>query len=340
MKWQERSSSAISLIGLEELQNGRNLLAFSAGSDSTALFFLLQEQGIPFDIAIVNYKLRPSSDAEVAYAKELAQKFGKNIYVKTAPLQGSNIEARARQIRYNFFSDIIKEQGYTSLVTAHHLDDLLEWFLMQLTKGAGVAELVGMEPVQKRDGYTLVRPLLLTPKDEIKNYLTQKKIKYFKDESNEDLSYTRNLFRHRFVKELTKKFAPGIAKSFGYLLEDKKLLEPKICSIEQLHIAKAGQNDYEIKRELDRLFKKLDYLLTSQQKEEILRQKEGVIGGKVAFGIRENLLWAAPARVMSIPKNVRESYRKAGIPAPIRPYIYEASIPIEAIEECIQKVRK
>ena len=65
-------------------KSSNNLLAFSAGVDSTALFFWLVEKNIPFDIAIVNYHTRPTSDEEVAYAKELAEKFNKKITLKNA----------------------------------------------------------------------------------------------------------------------------------------------------------------------------------------------------------------------------------------------------------------
>ena len=64
-------------LDFSEIKNQKNLLAFSAGIDSSALFFLLIEKDIPFDIAIVNYNLRAQSNDEVSYAKELAKKYNK-----------------------------------------------------------------------------------------------------------------------------------------------------------------------------------------------------------------------------------------------------------------------
>jgi tRNA(Ile)-lysidine synthase len=72
---------------LEKLQNQNNLLAFSGGVDSTALFFYLLERNIPFDIAIVNYHTREESNKEVKYAKELAEKYNKKIFVKDCLLE-------------------------------------------------------------------------------------------------------------------------------------------------------------------------------------------------------------------------------------------------------------
>ena len=88
--------------------NQKNLLAFSAGVDSTALFFLLLEQNISFDIAIVNYNVRIQAMQEVAYARELALKYNKQIFIRDIKLENSsNFEKTARDIRYKFFEEII-----------------------------------------------------------------------------------------------------------------------------------------------------------------------------------------------------------------------------------------
>ena len=86
------------------VKNQKNLLAFSAGVDSTALFFLLLEQNIPFNIAIVNYNIRNQSKEEVFYAKELAKKYNKEIFIFDTKIENnSNFEKQARDIRYSFF---------------------------------------------------------------------------------------------------------------------------------------------------------------------------------------------------------------------------------------------
>jgi len=166
----------------------KSLLAFSAGIDSTALFFILLENDVNFDIAIVDYNLREQSKEEVAYAKELAKKYGKKIFLKSVSLPRSNFEAKARRIRYEFFEKIIKKEGYDNLLTAHQLDDKLEWFFMQLSKGAGTVELLGLEKREKREFYTLIRPLLNYTKEELLNYLHKHNIKYFVDSSNKDIN--------------------------------------------------------------------------------------------------------------------------------------------------------
>jgi tRNA(Ile)-lysidine synthase len=110
----------------------KNLLAFSAGVDSSALFFLLVEQNIPFDIAIVNYNQRESSNNEVIYATQLAHKYGKKCFISLYPKDKKFSEKTARDYRHNFFEEIIEKENYEALLTAHQLNDKLEWFLIPL----------------------------------------------------------------------------------------------------------------------------------------------------------------------------------------------------------------
>ena len=93
----------------ERLGLGTNLLAFSHGIDSTALFYILDEAGIKFDLAMVDYNVREQSKNEIKSAKELADKFGKKIYTKSVFLDKSNFEKNAREVRYEFFGEICQK---------------------------------------------------------------------------------------------------------------------------------------------------------------------------------------------------------------------------------------
>jgi tRNA(Ile)-lysidine synthase len=255
----------------------KNLLAFSGGVDSTALFFMLKEQNIEFDMAIVDYGLRKQSKDEVAYAKELADKYGKKIYIKEVKLVDSNFESTAREARYAFFEEIIKSHGYTRLITAHQLNDQLEWFLMQLSRGAGLKELIGLQELSKRDGYEIYRPILEYSKDELLEYLNQRNIKYFIDESNEDTKYKRNYFRKNFANDLIKEFGNGIKNSFRYLKSDLKVIydEDKIDEfrLDELAIFRYSGDENLALRIIDSELKKRKIILSSSQKKEILKQK-------------------------------------------------------------------
>ncbi|EKF0534756.1 tRNA lysidine(34) synthetase TilS, partial [Campylobacter coli] len=194
---------------LSFLKKGQNLLAFSYGSDSSALFHFLVQKKINFDLVMINYKTRKNSDLEEQKAKELALEFHKKIFIKIAPVIKGNFEKEARDFRYDFFEKICLEQNYSNLILAHHLNDQLEWFLMQLSRGAGLAEILGMQECEKRSNYTLLRPLLFMSKDEILSYLKENDIFYFQDESNENEKYFRNYIRKNFSNAFVSKFHQG-----------------------------------------------------------------------------------------------------------------------------------
>ncbi len=326
---------------LDKLKNRKNLLAFSAGTDSTALFFLLNEKKIDFDIAIVDYGLREQSKLEVEYAKELAKRFNKKIFIKTSKISPPSIEKKARDIRYSFFEEIIKNNHYDNLITAHQLNDRLEWFLMQFTKGAGLVELLGMDLITKKEGYFIVRPLLFTSKKEILDYLETNGLRYFFDSSNKDLKYKRNFFRHQFSDKLIDLFEKGVKKSFEYLNEDRKLLlkNQKILHIKKLFIIKNQLNDIKNLRAIDKVFKKLGYILSSNQKKEILKQKRGVVASKIAFDIEKEFIYISPFIKIAMDKDFKEACRVLRIPPHIRGYIYKENINLDEIKECKESLK-
>jgi len=116
-------------INTKNLQNKKNLLAFSAGIDSSALFFLLLEKNIKFDIAIVDYNIREQSKIEVKHAKVLAKKHKLFCHHIQAPTFKTNFEKKARDFRYEFFDSLVSIEGYDNILTAHQLNDQLEWLL-------------------------------------------------------------------------------------------------------------------------------------------------------------------------------------------------------------------
>jgi len=322
------------------LKDKKNLLAFSGGSDSTALFFMLLEETIDFDIAIVNYKLRKEADLEVCYAKELAKKYNKKIFIKETSLTPPSIEKKARDIRYQFFEEIIKKENYHTLITAHQLNDQTEWFLMQFSKGAGLVELIGMDLINKKENFNIVRPLLYTSKKDILNYLKEKNIKFFFDISNLDISYKRNYFRKEFVNKLIDEFEKGIRNSFKYLHQDKELIleDLKFIKIKDLFISKNQNSDIKNIRVIDKIVKNLGILLSSKQKEEILKQKEGVLSSKVAIAIKKDCIFIAPFIKTVMDKNFKERCRILKIPPNIRGYIYKENIELDSIQNYIQQL--
>lgn len=313
-------------LNFSAIKESKNLLAFSAGVDSTALFFLLLEQNIPFDIAIVNYNVRVQSKEELAYAKELATKYNKQIFIKEVTLENlSNFEKNARDIRYSFFEEIINSNSYEILITAHQLNDKLEWFLMQFTKGAGLFELIGFNEFEEKESYKVYKPLLEISKNELENYLKINNIKYFIDTSNFDEKYKRNYFRKNFANQLVDDFKSGIKSSFNYLQKDIESLNVEhkpIKIFDELSIFKNMNNDNLNIRIIDNEIKKRGILLSSSQREEILKQKEITISHKINISINEGYIWIAPNYSETMDKKFKEKCRINKIPKNIRSYIY------------------
>jgi len=315
-------------IDTKNIINKKNLLAFSAGVDSSALFFLLIENNIKFDIAIVDYGVRKQSKEELKHAKSLAKTHKLFCHNIKAPHFKTHFETQARDFRYEFFDSLVTIEGYDNILTAHHLGDQLEWFLMRLTKGSGISELLGLEAISKRENYTLVRPLLSYSKDELLHYLHSNDYPYFIDESNTDEKYERNLFRKKFSDPLLLAYKDGIKRSFNYLHYDKKNLEKEfelLHSQKELRIIKLHTSTAKVKA-ADLTLKTLGYLLSASQREEIQKENSLVIGGLWSIELQESILYISPYLTTDMPKDFKERCRIAKIPSKLRAYYFKESI--------------
>ena len=313
---------------IDILKSGRNLLAFSAGVDSTALFFLLLEAGIDFDIALVNYQTRAQSKEEEAYAYALAKRYQKRYFTMKAPPIERDFEAKARQIRYRFFEEIITKEGYDTLLTAHQLNDKMEWFLMRLAKGAGISELAGMQSIQEEKNYLLIRPLLHIAKEQLLSYLREHNHRFFVDESNSNPIYERNHFRHHFSDTLVESYAEGIARSFGYLEAEAKLLQNLYTIVEKKnHYYKVKLQEVRLaSKAADAILKKEGYLLSGKERRRIEEEQSVVVGRRWAVERKGDTLHIAPyVQNVVMPKHFKEACRKAKIPPKVRGYLYTVS---------------
>ncbi len=306
------------------LKKGKNLLAFSGGSDSSALFYLLLEQGIHFDIAHVNYHTRPQSNTEAKAAQTLAAKHQINCYLHEVHLNSTNFEHHARSARYSFFESCIAQHGYTHLLTAHHLGDRLEWFLMQLSKGAGLHELLGMQPQEAREGYILIRPLLHVSKKNLVAYLQHRNISWFEDDTNHDSRYRRNHFRHHYANPLLEAFEAGIARSFEYLDEERSQDALHVSIFGALHLIPTKRRRIDTLRHIDRTLKSMGYLMRGGDRQMLKTHDSHVIGRRFAVVITQQYCFIAPYRQANMSKAFKEQCRVLKIPKQIRGYLYEA----------------
>ena len=200
---------------------------------------------------------------------------------------------------------------------------------MQLSKGAGLIELLGMSKIEDKEFYKIYRPLLNFSKDELISYLENKNIKYFVDESNIDEKYKRNYFRNSFSNSFLKEFKEGVKSSFNFLHSDLNSLNIDfypIKKIEELEIFK-NQNDNNLNlRVIDKSLKKRGILISSLQREEIIKQKELTIAHKINIAITETSIFIAPKIKINMPKDFKEKCRVKKLPKNIREYIFIKNI--------------
>lgn len=188
------------------------LCAVSGGADSMCLLhWLSQQEGLTLHAAHFNHRLRPGeSDRDAAFvrdwcgAKAIPFHLGSGDVAGRAKELGQGVEETAREMRYAFLDETAQEVGAHRIAVAHNADDNIETVLMHLLRGTGLQGLGGMAP---RRG-ELVRPLLTTPRCEVKAYLERFELPHVEDSSNQNDDFLRNKVRHQLVP-LLEELAPG-----------------------------------------------------------------------------------------------------------------------------------
>ncbi len=192
------------------------LLACSGGLDSVVLFHLLVKENISFAVAHANFQLREKeSDEDEEFVRSLCntytipvhlKRFNTHIFVEKS---GESIQMVARKLRYEWFSEILKSEGYAAVVTAHHADDNVETVLLNMTRGCGVSGLAGMDVF---DG-TIFRPLLNISRKQLFDYATTHQINWREDYSNQKSIYKRNAIRLNIIPEF-EQLNPAFKETF------------------------------------------------------------------------------------------------------------------------------
>ncbi|MFA6189152.1 MAG: tRNA lysidine(34) synthetase TilS [Sulfuricurvum sp.] len=313
----------LNLLHLDLLKKGKVLLAFSGGVDSTALFHLLLSHNITFDIAHVNYHTRPSSDQEAQSAEGLAHAHQLQCYTHSCHLEGKNFEHRARDERYTFLKYLVGKYDYTCVLTAHQLNDRLEWLMMQFCRGSGLPELLGIRSHDTRDGMTLIRPLLEHDRESIEAYLAQHNLVHYIDESNADERYTRNLFRRRFSTPLMQEYREAIKRSFRYLEEDNATLIENVAieHIDELFYFRTPRNSHSLIVAIDGVLKSLGHVMRGNEKELLKQEKSLVVGRAYAVTVEEDYTFISPYVEITMQKEFKEKCRIQKIDPKMRGYL-------------------
>lgn len=228
---------------IHQPENHTYLLAVSGGADSMVLVSLFQDlrdeiqnSGFSFQVAHINYKLRgEDSDKDQKVVQDFCEK--NHIRFHLYEVSGkdkkpeNSIQLWAREIRYSFFKEIQEKEKLKLLVTAHHLNDQLETFIINLSKAAGIN---GLSGIPANDNHIL-RPLLQFSKQEIYQFAEENNIEFREDLSNKKSDYLRNKIRNEIVPKLQETndhFLENFKKSSHYLNQTKDFVQKQVQEIE------------------------------------------------------------------------------------------------------------
>lgn len=200
------------------------LLAVSGGADSVAMLDLFSKSPYKFGIAHCNFHLRGAdSDGDEKFVKQLSEFYHAPVYsidfdtITFAEQNGISIEMAARQLRYEWFEKIRQQHHYKYIATAHHQDDVIETFFINLTRGTGIRGLSGI----KEKSETVIRPMLFCNRNSILDYIKDNKLEYREDITNSDIKIIRNRFRHQILP-LLKEINPAAEENILHTIENLK----------------------------------------------------------------------------------------------------------------------
>jgi tRNA(Ile)-lysidine synthase len=205
--------------------DARYLIGVSGGRDSVALLHWLISLGYEqLIVCHLNHRLRGrSSDVDARFVGKLAAKYQTKVAIDSEDVRAMakrkkmSIETAAREARYSFFAETARSRNCHTIFVAHHADDLVETFLINLFRGAGSAGLSAMREISTRRiddvDLTIVRPFLCLWRKEIDHYVRDHRLRFREDATNEDLTLVRNRIRHRIIPYLEKMHGRNIRQN-------------------------------------------------------------------------------------------------------------------------------
>ena len=206
----------------------RILLAVSGGIDSVVMAHLFREAGFTCSIAHCNFQLRgEESEMDEAFVRSLALRLEFPVYVRRFRVEeetgtkGISVQMAARDLRYGWFEELRSGHDFTRIATAHNLNDAVETFFLNLSRGSGIRGLKGILP---RRG-PVIRPLLFAPRDQIEAYRQEHRLSYREDASNLETRYQRNKIRHDILPVMMQ-INPGFIRTMeGNMTRIREMFE-------------------------------------------------------------------------------------------------------------------
>lgn len=224
-------------FNLPFLKQARFIVAISGGIDSVVLTHLCKQLELDFALAHCNFNLRgEASNADEDFVLDLADALDLEVFVEGfdcalyAKINKLSIQVAARELRYSWFDELCRQLDFDFVATAHHADDDLETFLINLSRGTGLEGLTGI-PQQNN---FVIRPLLPFSREQIEQYATANKLSWREDSSNASTKYLRNQLRHEVIpklKEATPHFLDNFLKTQAHLTEAKTIVADRVDEV-------------------------------------------------------------------------------------------------------------
>ncbi len=210
------------------------LLTVSGGVDSMVMMSLFAASGYRFGVAHCNFQLRgQESDEDEALVAEQARRYGVELFNRRFDTQGEmertgeSMEMAARRLRYTWFRSLCDEHGYNVIAIAHHINDSIETFFINMLRGTGLRGLTGISVQAGR----IVRPLMFATRKDILDYATAHRIPYREDSSNRSTKYLRNKVRLGIVpmlREINPQFTTVMRRNISRLTDAQTFIDRSV----------------------------------------------------------------------------------------------------------------
>lgn len=230
------------------LKNSRLVIAISGGLDSVVLAHLCHKLNFNFALAHCNFNLRgKESDADEAFVLELGEQLDAEVFIQNFDTEAyaeenkCSIQMAARELRYDWFSELAQQLNFDYILTAHHADDNLETFLINFTRGTGLNGLTGIPELNDN----IARPLLPFSREVIEAYAKAENIKWREDLSNASRKYLRNKLRHDVVpilKEINPQLLDSFQSTLAYLNDTADIVEESLNAVAKRAITDIDEN--------------------------------------------------------------------------------------------------
>lgn len=224
---------------LDFLKGKKLLLATSGGIDSMVLADLLLKGDFEITIAHCNFQLRGiESFEDQKFIENFAHKNNIPVFITQFDTRAFaedyklSTQVAARELRYNWFYELLETENCDFILTAHHADDNFETFLINLSRGTGIEGLTGIPQQNEK----IIRPLLAFSRTEIEAYANENQVEWREDSSNASDKYLRNKIRHNIVpllKELNPEFLSAFQKTQDYLQQTQSMAEDAAIMVYQ-----------------------------------------------------------------------------------------------------------